>query len=82
MSAVLGSKSPHALDGIKRELDEIALAPAVRERVRDHYEDLTKLAATLHKLGIAEQEIDRHVLEIFGQYRVALLRNIERMTSV
>lgn len=82
VSAILGSKSMYALTGINRELDKLALVPTVRERARKQHENLTKLAATLHKLGMGNAEIDCHVSEIFGKYRVALLRNIEHMASV
>lgn len=69
------------LDVIWRELDDFPLAPPLREKVRNHYEDLAKLATTLRKLGLEEQEIDHHVIELFNGYRVELLRSIERMKS-
>jgi hypothetical protein len=70
-----------ALTTVKRELEGIPLTETVREKVGNHYEDLTRLAASLKTVGLDHHEIDHHVIEIFNEYRTELLLNIERANA-
>lgn len=67
------------LTRIKRDLDslELALAAPLRENMRHHYQHLQQLAETLETLGLDEQVIGDHVVEIFNRYRMVLRSIVE-----
>ena len=71
--------SSDALQQIKDDLSRFELQPDLRNSVREHYHHLEMLAASLKKLGIDGKAIDHHVTQIFGKYRIELLRNVERL---
>jgi hypothetical protein len=75
----LNNATPGALAQIKDDLSRLELEPDLRNSVREHYEHLESLAASLRKLGIDGKTIDHHVTQIFEKYRVELMRNIERL---
>jgi hypothetical protein len=68
-----------ALAQIKDDLSRFEQEPDLRNSVREHYQHLESLAASLRRLGIDGKAIDYHVTQIFEKYRVELLRNIERL---
>jgi hypothetical protein len=70
-----------ALAQIKDDLSRFELEPDLRNSVREYYQHLESLAASLRKLGIDGKAIDHHVTQIFEKYRVELLRNIERLET-
>ena len=57
------------------------LPPMVRENVRRHYENLSRLAGDLQNLGMGQEQIDEHVIEIFKEYERELASNIERIKA-
>lgn len=63
---------------IKGRVNPQSLPPNFRENVERHIENLSRLAEDLKNLGMDQQEIDDHVIEIFEQYRCALMDNMER----
>jgi hypothetical protein len=73
------SETSGALAQIKNDLCRFELEPDLRNSVREHYQHLESLAASLRRLGIDGKAIDYHVTQIFEKYRVELLRNIERL---
>ena len=73
------SETSGALAQIKHDLSRFELEPDLRNSVREHYEHLESLAASLRKLGIDGKTIDHHVVQIFEKYRMELMRNIERL---
>jgi hypothetical protein len=75
----LGSETSGALTQIKDDLSRFGLDPDLRNSVREHYQHLESLAASLRKLSIDGKTIDHHVTQIFEKYRVELLRNIEQI---
>jgi hypothetical protein len=76
---ILDSQTSGALAQIKDDLSRFELEPDLRNSVREHYQHLESLAASLGKLGIDGKTIDHHVTQIFEKYRVELMRNIERL---
>ena len=77
--ATLNNETSGALAQIKDDLSRFELEPDLRNSVREHYQHLESLAASLRKLGIDGKTIDHHVTQIFEKYRVELMRNIERL---
>lgn len=77
--ATLNNETLGALVQIKDDLSRFELEPDLRNSVREHYQHLELLAASLRRLGIDGKAIDYHVTQIFEKYRVELLRNIERL---
>ena len=75
----LNNETSGALAQIRNDLSQFELEPELRNSVREHYQHLESLAASLRKLGIDGKAIDHHVSQIFEKYRVELLRNIERL---
>jgi len=73
------NKTSGALAQIKDDLSRFELEPDLHNSVREHYEHLETLAASLKRLGIDGKAIDYHVTQIFEKYRVELMRNIERL---
>jgi hypothetical protein len=73
------SETSGALAQIKDDLSRFELEPDLRNSVREHYQHLESLAASLRKLGIDGKTIDHHVVQIFEKYRMELMRNIERL---
>ena len=73
------NETPGALAQIKDDLSRFELEPDLRNSVREHYQHLESLAASLRKLGIDGKTIDHHVVQIFEKYRMELMRNIERL---
>jgi hypothetical protein len=70
-----------ALTQITSDLDHFALAPSMRAKVSEHYLHLEHLATSLKTLGLDDEMIDQHVIEIFLKYKNELLRNIEKFAS-
>jgi hypothetical protein len=75
----LNNQASGALAQIKDDLSRFELEPDLRNSVKEHYQHLESLAASLRKLGIDGKTIDHHVTQIFEKYRVELMRNIERL---
>jgi hypothetical protein len=75
----LNNETSNALAQIKDDLSRFELEPDLRNSVKEHYQHLESLAASLRKLGIDGKTIDHHVTQIFEKYRVELMRNIERL---
>lgn len=64
---------------IKSDLSQFEREPELRNSVKDHYQHLENLAASLGRLGIDGKAIDHHVSQIFEKYRVELVRNVGRL---
>ena len=70
-----------ALVAIRERMDDQDLPRMVRENVRRHYENLSRLAGDLQNLGMGQEQIDDHVIEIFKEYERELASNIERIKA-
>ena len=66
---------------IQGHLSDQSLPMEAQENVHRHYEHLTQLADSLKDLGIDQQAIDEHVLEIFEEYKRELNTNIQRIKN-
>ena len=64
---------------IQERMDEQSLPPVVRENFEKHYENLMRVAGDLERLGMDQQLIDDHVIEIFNEYERELAANIRRI---
>lgn len=69
------------LEFIKHRMDNQKVVPQIHESFKQHYENLTRLATDLQKLGMDQQQIDEHVSEIFKEYERELAANIRRIES-
>lgn len=69
------------LEFIKDRMDNHKVVPHIHESFKQHYENLTRLSADLQKLGMEQQQIDEHVIEIFKEYERELAANIRRIDS-
>lgn len=70
-----------ALVAIKERMEGQDMPPMVRENVRRNYENLSRLAGDLQNLGMGQEQIDEHVIEIFKEYERELASNIERIKA-
>ena len=58
------------------------MPPAVRENVEQHFQHLISLAHNLKQLGVAQDEINHHMAEIYGKYELALETNLARIKVI
>ncbi|NNE82414.1 MAG: hypothetical protein HKN28_00425 [Alphaproteobacteria bacterium] len=70
-----------ALVVIKERMEDQDMPPKVRDNVRRHYENLLRLAGDLQNLGMGQEQIAEHVIEIFKEYERELASNIERIKA-
>lgn len=66
---------------LKEKSQDESFPVQARENIKRHCDDLTRLADNLRKLGIDQEEIDGHVIEIFKGYERELLASIERIKA-
>jgi muramidase (phage lysozyme) len=69
----------HALAQIRSDLARFELGSELQANVQQHYRHLETLTASLKTIGVDDEVIDRHVIEIFNKYKEAMLENIERL---
>ena len=75
MSNIYRAKS-ESLKIIQGRMDAQTLPPSVRENFEKHYQNLLRVAGDLENLGMDQQQIDDHVIEIFNEYETELAANI------
>ncbi len=68
-----------ALEIVQEHMCDSGLPSEAHASIRQHYENLTRLTQNLKELGMDQQQIDDHVLEIFREYERKLAANIERI---
>ena len=68
-----------SLKVVRDRMSDHALPLSIRANLRDHYENLERLAENLTKVGMDDAQIDAHVVEIFKEYERELAANIDRI---
>ena len=76
-----GPLQPPELEMIHGHMSNQSLPPEVQENFKRHHENLTRLADNLKNIGMDQQAIDGHVLEIFKEYERELAANIQRIKA-
>lgn len=76
--AFFGNDAQHATIRTHSNVSMLERRQVLRDRVQRHVDHLDALVQTLRKLGVGDAAIDGHVAEIFEQYKVQLLRDIDR----
>ena len=66
---------------IEGRLENELMPLSVRQSLEQHHEHLCHLADDLKKLGMDQQKIDEHVVDIFREYECELEANIERIKA-
>lgn len=66
---------------IEDRLEKELMPISVRQSLEQHHEHLCHLADDLRKLGMDQQQIDEHVVEIFREYEGELEANIKRIKA-
>ena len=62
-------------------LNDQSLPPSVQDNIRQHYDNLARLAEDLKNFGMDDEQIDDHVREIFSEYERELKANIRRISE-
>ena len=68
-----------SLTVVRDRMSDRALPLSIRANLKDHYENLERLAENLTKMGMDDAQIDTHVVEIFKEYERELAANIDRI---
>jgi len=79
MTVTLKPNAQPALTQIRHDLAGLEFGPELQENVQQHYRHLETLTASLKTIGVDDEVIDQHVIEIFNKYKVAVLDNIGRL---
>lgn len=72
MSAGIGIEQEAAPLTIKRRLQSSPSHAVLRERIKQHYENLERLAVDLRALGMDDREVHQNVFQMFHAYETKL----------